>query len=529
MPFNNSTVVTPVSYKTLEILLEGYPPKKGLLLVEGFKNGFRLGYEGPRETRLSNNLISASQYPDIVDKKIKKEVSLGRIVGPFSNLPFKNLQVSPIGVVPKKEAGQYRLIHHLSYPQNCSINDFIPDESKRVSYATIDNAIDLIVALGPNCKLAKTDIDSAYRNVPIHPNDHELLGISWAGQYYFDRCLPMGCASSCAIFEDFSIALQWIAQNKFNIKHMVHILDDFLFLGPAQSEICEQSLSLFLKLCHTLGVPIKEEKTEHACTCLTFLGIELDTILREARLPSEKILKITSTLASMKNRKKIMLRDLQSVIGLLNFACCVVLPGRAFLRRLIDLTKGITKQHHYIRLTKESRADLEMWYFFIKNFNGKILFLNQIWQSSEKLHLYTDAAGSIGYGAVYNTHWFYGMWLYALKDCNITFKELYPIVLAVETWGNMFKNSCIIFHSDNQAVVYIINKQTCKDPVVMKLVRRLILACLQRNILMRAEHIAGTCNVLPDFLSRFQIQEFRRQAPHMDLEPTIVPQSLLDV
>lgn len=113
--------------------------------------------------------------------------------------------------------------------------------------------------MGPNCKLAKTDIDSTYRNVPIHPNDHELLGISWAGQYYFDRCLPMGCASSCAIFEEFSIALQWIAQNKSNIKHMVHILDDFLFLGPAQSEICEQSLSLFLKLCHTLGVAIKED------------------------------------------------------------------------------------------------------------------------------------------------------------------------------------------------------------------------------------------------------------------------------
>ena len=192
----------------------------------------------------------------------------------------------------------------------------------------------------------------------------------------------------------------------------------------------------------------------------------MDTVLREVRLPSEKVLKITSTLASVKNRKKITLRVLQSVIGLLNFACCVVLPGRAFLRRLIDLTKGITKQHHYIRLTKKSRADLEMCYFFIKNFNGKILLLNQIWQSSEKLHLYTDAAGSIGYGAVYKTHWFCGMWLDALKDCYITFKELCPIVLAVETWGNMFNNSSIIFHSDNQAVVYIINKQTCRDPLV---------------------------------------------------------------
>lgn len=102
MPFNNSTVVTPVSYKTLNILLEGYPSEKGHWLVEGFKYGFRLGYEGPRVTRLSNNLISASQYPDIVEKKIKKEVSLGRIVDPFSNLPFTNLQVSPIGFFSHK-------------------------------------------------------------------------------------------------------------------------------------------------------------------------------------------------------------------------------------------------------------------------------------------------------------------------------------------------------------------------------------------------------------------------------------------
>ena len=58
---------------------------------------------------------------------------------------------------------------------------------------------------------------------------------------------------------------------------MIHVLDVFLFLGRTQ-EMCEQSLNLFLTICTTLGVPTKEEKTEHACTCLVFLGIELDTV-----------------------------------------------------------------------------------------------------------------------------------------------------------------------------------------------------------------------------------------------------------
>ena len=119
---------------------------------------------------------------------------MGRLVGPFESPPFKNLQVSPIGVVPKEEQGQYRLIHHFSYPDAQSINDFIPEDAKRVMYASVDDAVKLILSLGRNCSLAKSDIDSAYRNIPIALSDHELLGIMWKNQYYYDRCLPMDCA-----------------------------------------------------------------------------------------------------------------------------------------------------------------------------------------------------------------------------------------------------------------------------------------------------------------------------------------------
>ena len=42
-----------------------------------------------------------------------------------------------------------------------------------------------------------------------------------------DAVLPMGCSSSCAIFECFSAALQWIAENKLHATAVVHFLDDF--------------------------------------------------------------------------------------------------------------------------------------------------------------------------------------------------------------------------------------------------------------------------------------------------------------
>lgn len=277
-PQANKLVVTPVKVNVLGQFLEGYDDHLKTFLYEGFKQGFKIQYQGPRQQRFCKNLLSVQQHENIVAEKLQKEVSLGRIAGPFNFLPFSNLQCSPIGIVPKKEINEFRLIHHLSYPDGASINDFIPDELCSVSYTTVDDAIKQIKKLGKSCLLAKTDIASAFRILPVHPDDHELLGIQFNGDFYYDKCLPMGCSISCSIFETFSTALQWIACTKFGVPTMLHILDDFLFLGPPDSSICKLALHQFMSMCDVLGVPIKGEKTEGPSTTLIFLGIELDTV-----------------------------------------------------------------------------------------------------------------------------------------------------------------------------------------------------------------------------------------------------------
>ena len=60
---------------------------------------------------------------------------------------------------------------------------------------------------------------------------------------------------------------------------------------------------------------------------------------------------------------------MQSLIGSLNFACRAIAPGRAFLRRLIDLTKGKTRANHRIRITVEARRDMSAWLEFLHSFN----------------------------------------------------------------------------------------------------------------------------------------------------------------
>ena len=140
------------------------------------------------------------------------------------------------------------------------------------------------------------------------------------------------CRTSCATFEAFSSALHWVLTNKRGASHVVHIIDDFLLLGKPNDLECGQSLNALIKLCSDVGVPIQDEKTVLPATCLEFMGISIDTEIMELRLPFNKLEKIKLKIVQMPNCKKATLRDIQSLIGLLNFACCVVQPGRAFLR-----------------------------------------------------------------------------------------------------------------------------------------------------------------------------------------------------
>ena len=331
----------------------------------------------------------------------------------------------------------------------------------------------------------------------------------------------MGLRSSCQIFESVSDAISWIASDKFGIYPIVKVLDDFLFMAPTV-QLCTRYLQGFTSMCTSLGVPLAPEKTEGPSTTLTFLGIELDTCLMEARLPPDKLekcsRKISEALSAKKN--KIKLRELQQLLGLLNFVCQVVTPGRCFLRRLHNLTIGCSNPHYYVRIGTEARKDLRAWQFFLASFNGKSMIKYQPWVSSDCLHLFTD---SVGFGALFQSHWVYGLWPDAWHTKGISFLELYPIMISLSIWGISLRNKRIILHTDNQALEPIINSATSKNSEIMILVRRIVFTTMEYNIQIKAKYLPGKDNLLPDLLSRSQISRFQQEAPWADTLPTPVP------
>ena len=173
----NPVLPTPVQIEKFRPLLCGYDVELTATLYFGFKFGFPLHFEGARVSFFANNLVSAQENPQIVSAKLFKECQAGQLAGPFDNPPFVNFRVSPLGVVPKKAPGEYRLIHHLSFPSGASVNDGIAPEHTSVSYARVDDAVTMIKRLGRGSFLAKTDIKSAFRIIPIRPCDYDLLGI----------------------------------------------------------------------------------------------------------------------------------------------------------------------------------------------------------------------------------------------------------------------------------------------------------------------------------------------------------------
>ena len=168
----------------------------------------------------------------------------------------------------------------------------------------------------------------------------------------------MGISSACAIFERFSTGLQYIAQHKLNIPFIIHILGDFLIMGPPNTPLSQLCLYRFLGFCASVAIPIKVEKIENARTVIIFMGFELDSVKMEGSLPQDKLAKLRSQLCLISRCRKCLLRDLQSLLWLLNFCCQVVVPGRPFMHRLTDLTVKAKKPHHHITFNRESRRDI---------------------------------------------------------------------------------------------------------------------------------------------------------------------------
>ena len=453
------------------------------------------------------------------------------MLGPFQSFPpgtVPELQVNKIGIIPKGHTpGKWRLITDLSSPIGASVNDGIETELSSLSYITVDNVAHLACQLGTGALLAKIDIESAYRLIPVHPADRPLQAIKWEGKIFIDPMLPFGLRSAPKIFNAVADAFQWHLRQQ-GLCNVLHYLDDYILIGPPHSPVCQEGLHTLLREASFLGIPIAEQKTEGPSTNITYLGIEIDTIRGELRLPITKLQRLRALLLEWGDRKTCARKELESLIGQLNHACKVIRPGRSFLRRMINLLHSRSSSPGSrlvpIRLNQQFRADLAWWTTFAIQWNGTSFL--PLPPHLPTWYVFSDASGSWGCGAWFDRHWFQLQWSPPVADFQIAIKELIPILLGCAIWGRTWSTCRIIWHCDNQAVVACLHSRSSRDPVLMHLLRNLAFIESLYSFHLHAEYIDTHTNHIADDISRNNLSSFFLKVPRAYPSPSPIPREL---
>ena len=144
---------------------------------------------------------------------------------------------------------------------------------------------------------------TTYRIVPVHPHDRPLLAMQWDGQVYVDRALPFGLRSAPKIFNALADALEWGLKQE-GAQFVWHYLDDFITIGRPGSGECGFHYVILHHLCQRLGVPLAPDKCEGPTTCITFLGIVIDSWAMELRLPRDKLHRVKAELKLWQHKKR---------------------------------------------------------------------------------------------------------------------------------------------------------------------------------------------------------------------------------
>ena len=345
------SLVTPLNVELFARLLREtkYDGQESLFLVDGFTNGFDIGYEGPEIRQSRSNNIPFT--PGIGNKfemwsKIMKEVKAGRVAGPFDEIPFQNFIQSPIGLVPKA-GNKTRLIFHLSYnfdKPGDSLNGCMLKEKCSVKYNDLDMPVKYCLLLSERAEiinghkivyLEKTDLSNAFRVLCLNRRSFKWLVFKAEDprdgkfKFFVDKCLPFVASISCSHYQRFSNALKHILQARTGCETITNYLDDFLFVAILKM-LCDQLIQAFIDLCNEIGVPIAVEKTVWGDTQIIFLGILLDGEKLCLAIPLEKQQKELCLLNDILDHKKATIKQLQVLTGYLNFLTKAIFAGRTF-------------------------------------------------------------------------------------------------------------------------------------------------------------------------------------------------------
>ena len=480
--------------------LEDYHDKG---VCEFIEFGWPVNYTGGTPlVSTENNHPSATRYPEDIAHYIRTELGHNALAGPFKAPSVPYLHTSPLMTKPKKDSEHRRVIMDLSWPRGAAVNDGIQGQAyvegtATIRLPTVDYLVARLLELGEGAFMYKTDLARGYRQLRVDPGDWPLLGFRHNGDYYMDICPPFGLKTSALCMQRTSEAITYIHGREGFYSRPY--LDDF---GGAEktAALAGRALHTLQRVMRELGVVEAEHKICEPAQVMIWLGILFDSKTMKISIPPDKLREIMDMVATWEGRRRATQRELQSLMGSLQFVASVSPTTRIFTNRILQCLRE-APQRGAETLSLGFRKDVKFFLDLLPQYNGVRVLRKEDIGGQESLEL--DACLT-GCGACTDDQYYSEQFPQEVLDQQHTIAhlEFLNVTIAVKVWGTRWAGQRVRVACDNSNTCLALQTGRSRDPFIQHCIREIFLVSTRQDIEVRIEHRPGVQLVRADALSR---------------------------
>ena len=442
--------------------------------------------ETPVQVGIPRQYKFNEQLSDIVDEEIQKLLSKDVVNEIFS---VEQCFISNI-FLRQKPNGDYRMIIDLS-----DLNQFVTDQPFKMDH--LSTAMEMLF---PNAWMASIDLKDAYYAIPVCEQDKKYLVFQWKGKYFRFNCVPFGLCSAPWIFTK-TLRPIFAKFHEAGFQGFGYIDDSFIIAETKEG--CQKAVKFLSDLFKDLGFRVHEDKSVlKPCHELTFLGYTLNSGNMSVRPTEDKKEKVKTKITHLLSQNRPKIREVASVLGLLNDICKASKYGLSHVKGLeIQKIKALKvsgrKQFDAkMSISKGSKNDLQWW---LQNIDSA---KKQIFDPQPEMTITTDASMQ-GWGACAKNQKTGGRWNLQEAQNHINVLELKAVELGLKSLCKNV-NSCVIkvFSDNTTTIAYLKHQGGTKSTNCNEITKNIFQWCEYENISILPAFIPGIQNVEADFESR---------------------------
>ena len=453
------------------------------------KEGVRIPWHHrlPRTCKRKQRQLSPEEE-SYLDQSVDEMLQKGAI---YEN-KNKNLVLSSIYTVPKKDSDKRRPVHNLRW-----VNNHIKHQHFKM--ATMK---DVKAAVTEGCFMAKIDLSDCFWGLPVHKADQRFLSFRWRGKNYSFSVLPFGLSVSPYYITKLYHHVVEELQAKGH--RLIMYIDDILILGATKAE-CAATISAVRALLQDLGAIVNEKKSTFSPSQqVEYLGFELDSAAMTISCPAYKIKNMTKALKKLLRSTTATARDAASILGKITSLSDALFPARVHTTGLhtfkLDVLAASGSWDKPAPITQAARADATWWATNLFNLNGRSLL-----PPTADIKAATDASDS-SWGAWIETDkgklsW-HGHFTQEQAKKHINYKELLAVKYLLQSVPDLIRGKTVDLGIDNTTALWYIKRLGGRRTDLALLAESVFTLLQQTSTKLLAYHLPDTDNVLADQESR---------------------------